>query len=79
MLEYDEEADNGRGETVPAGVLTGSAPRELVGVKSNRGDNKGATPYWAGRCHVRAREESWNGYHYLRVLQWSMKVTNQVP
>jgi len=47
MLEYDEEADRGRGDAVPTGALTGSAPNELVlGVKSNNGDNNGATPYW---------------------------------
>ena len=46
MLEYDEEAERGRGDAVPTGAATGSAPRELVlGVKSNNGANKGATPY----------------------------------
>lgn len=30
MLEYDEEAESGRGDTVPPGAETGSAPRELV-------------------------------------------------
>jgi len=45
-LEYDEEADKGRGDAVPVGALTGRAPKELVlGVKSNKGDNSGATPY----------------------------------
>lgn len=56
MLEYEEEADSGRGEAVPAGVLTGSAPRELVvGVKSNSGDNKGATPYCRAMSRPRSR------------------------
>jgi len=46
MLEYDEDAERGRGDAVPTGAVTGSAPRELVlGVKSNKGDSKGATPY----------------------------------
>ena len=46
MLEYDEDAERGRGGAVATGAATGSEPRELVlGVKSNKGDNKGATPY----------------------------------
>jgi hypothetical protein len=46
MLEYDEEAERGRGDVVPVGVVTGREPREfVVGWKSKSGDSKGATPY----------------------------------
>jgi len=56
MLEYDEEADRGRGDAVPTGALTGSAPNELVlGVKSNNGDNNGATPYWSAMSRPLSR------------------------
>jgi hypothetical protein len=46
MLEYDDEAERGRGDVVPVGMLTGREASELVdGWKSKRGDNSGATPY----------------------------------
>lgn len=30
ILEYDDDAEIGRGDGAPAGVLTGSAPNEFV-------------------------------------------------
>jgi len=55
MLEKDDEADRGRGEAVPVGCITGIVPSEFVlGVKSNKGDSKGATPY----CNAISRPRS---------------------
>jgi hypothetical protein len=46
MLEYEDEAESGLGDAVPPGVETGRAPSEFVlGWKSNKGANNGATPY----------------------------------
>lgn len=47
MLENDEEADKGRGDAVePSACPPGMDPMAFVfGVKSNRGDRSGATPY----------------------------------
>jgi len=30
ILEYDDDAESGRGDAAPAGALTGSAPNEFV-------------------------------------------------
>ena len=76
MLEYDEDAERGRG-AVTAGAVTGSVPRELVlGVKSNKGDSNGATPYWRAISRPLS-----NGIlqqnDYLRVTE--MEMTYHVP
>lgn len=47
MLEYDDEADNGRGDAAePTAFPEGNVPIAFVfGVNSNKGDSSGATPY----------------------------------
>lgn len=57
MPEYDDEAERGRGEAVPAVVLTVNPPPSefVVGVKSNKGSSNGSTPYCVAMSRPRSK------------------------
>lgn len=59
MLEKEEDAERGRGDAEPAPPPTPSELSELsefvLGVKSNRGDRSGATPYCNAMSLPRSR------------------------
>lgn len=75
ILEYDDDAESGRGDAAPAGALTGSAPNEfVVGWKSNSGASREETPYWSAISLPRSRGilEIYQG-NYLRIGHTQMK------